>query len=351
MTATITPSTDLTPKTIAASELELKTDGYCTTNTSRNLFYCNSPERLETGYAQLADDGKYFAKETVTGIGRIYTWHENQTGKTITSDILAYNAGTKTVTITISNRGLTNGTTYSDVVAWKNFCAGSTAITYTVAPKAYVSLATLKQVVTTGKCFGIIANFSIVDSSGANASLVLCDYAYANAANQSNATALAVEQSPGTNRRRGVGNGVYTYMYAPTLEVTNSNKKPGYKYGVLASAGSGFGGQDLRTISGSVSGPLVGDFGIQLNMQLTVKNSTGSTGNFKIALGSNGNHFYPIINKNGASYYRTSDSGARKFSDVMVINNLSAGESVTVNFFTVIPAGCDAPVVVCAYRA
>ncbi len=59
-------------------------------------------------------------------------------------------------------------------------------------------------------------------------------------------------------------------------------------------------------------------------MQLTVKNSTGSTGNFKIALGSNGNHFYPIINKNGASYYRTSDSGARKFSDVMVINNLSA---------------------------
>ena len=72
MTATITPSTDLTPKTIAASELELKTDGYCTTNTSRNLFYCNSPERLETGYAQLADDGKYFAKERNPNVKRFH---------------------------------------------------------------------------------------------------------------------------------------------------------------------------------------------------------------------------------------------------------------------------------------
>lgn len=86
-------------------------------------------------------------------------------------------------------------------------------------------------------------------------------------------------------------------------------------------------------------------------MQLTVKNSTGTMGNFKIALGSNGKHFYPIINKGGVSYYRTSDSTARKFSDVMEIKNLPAGESVKVNFFTVIPAGCDAPAVVCAYKA
>lgn len=351
MAVTIKPCANLTPKKVMATELNLKTDGYCTTNTTRSLFYCNSPEQITLQDAQLADDGKYFTKGTVTGTGRIYTWHENQTGKTITSDILAHNPGTKTVTITITNRGLTNAATYSDITAWKNYFAGSSEVHYTLAPGAYQSLAVLKQVVSTGRCFGAIANFTIKDSSGNDGSLLLCDYAYANAVNQSKATSLAKEPNPSSNRRRGVGNGIYTYMYAPSLEVTASGRKYiGYKYGVMESNESGFKGQDLRMINGDGPGVLLGDYGIQLDMRLTVKNSTGTTGNFRIALGSNGNHFYPIINKDGVSYYRSSDSGSRMFSDVMEIDNLPNGATASVNFFTVIPAGCDAPAVVCAYK-
>lgn len=132
-------------------------------NTAEKFFYSNNPEQVVAN--SLADNGAWLARELISGNGQVYTWHINNTGKTIHSSILLYNPNATSITISFSNIGLTNGSG-TDRAAWVNYYKNTSGTkTFTLQPQQYLSPDVLHSLVGAGNLFGKIARFSVSGGS------------------------------------------------------------------------------------------------------------------------------------------------------------------------------------------
>ena len=323
-------------------------------NTAEKFFYSNNPENLKNGYS-LADDGYWLARELISGTGHLYTWHINNTGKTIHSNILLYNPGSTNVTITFSNIGLTNGAN-SDRNAWINYYNNTSGNKiFTLKPQQFLSPDVLQSTVTNGKMFGKIARFSI---SGGN--LYIYDLAYAT--NSGGATAPAPKDES-ISRTRGLGQGFYETMNV-ILTLTDNAATQSFSLGGINGAANNkndsFNGNDLISIKDSSPSPnlshyLYGNYGVQMRINLTIDNQckVGNNGKkVRIFMGTwvsaeNNGGFVPFCRYDKKFYSAiTGNAGARTYVDVLYNDAMPTGKS-TVTFAMIVPAAIStAPVIV-----
>lgn len=312
------------------------------------LFYSQSPEKIDS--TDLADAGKWLNRNTVTGAGLVYTWHNNDTGLKITNHILIYNPSTTdTIVVTSSNYGTSNAT-FTDSNAWKSyFTYGLTPKTVEVAPGGYGSL--FSQSIENGKNFGIVARTNVTKKGTTSAaSAVFYDIAYYSASKSGNATAFATADPPSSLRQRGVGTGYYTTLNLPELAPAANTDGIAFKFG--SSSGS-FNGTDLPylvdaapTSEGNTTGNVRGGYGQQYNISLNIKNTTGVARSFRVYAGSNGGNAFPFVYMGGAitSYPSYADqTPAFQYRDIIDTGVIQPNATVTVSFFYTVPAMSSAP--------
>src|SRR5665647_1477321 len=140
------------------------------------LFYSNNPESVKD--RDLADNGCWLNRANPVGMGQVYVWHNNATGKTIESELYVLNPSESNDIIIKSNQyGLTNGVGVNDVAAWDSFLeSNQTSISVLVKPGQSVEL--FKQTVTPNNNFGIVAAVNITDTKGNPAEAVFEDLVY-----------------------------------------------------------------------------------------------------------------------------------------------------------------------------
>ncbi|AFS77126.1 hypothetical protein Curi_c00440 [Gottschalkia acidurici 9a] len=302
------------------------------------LFYSNSPETFDS--SALADYGKWLFKGDVEGSGQVYTWHVNKTGRRITSCLLIYNPNSFEITVTSTNRGLTNNSGEPDTEAWKSYFLGSRSESITIAPYGYGTL--FQQSVANGRVFGIVARTNVTRrGSSTPAKAVFYDLAYDT--NSGGANSYAIAQS---SHQRGVGNSFYTTFYFNELNITSSGPQ-------AYSIGSGddtFYGEDMVTIvdENRVPNPLLGNFGQQLEVNLPIKNSTGSSGTFYVFLGSRGGVCNPIVSLDGSVHYKNwvGNEDYMRAVDMINVGYLANGQATTVRFHTAVSGMSNTPYVI-----
>lgn len=316
-------------------------------NKSEYLFYSNSPEMLDS--TDMADNGKFLNRASVSGNGQIYTWHANGTGRTINSCILIYNPNAYAVTLKVTNYGLTNDSTQSqpDVIAWEKYYNGqSTSVT--VAAGGYGNL--FLRTIANGNHFGTVARVNIVKQGTATAAAVtLFDLAYFS--NSGNAQSFATPDAATTKRTRGKGAGFYTTITLPTLSPTNTDgigcSFGSKKIGTLANTyDDSFYGADCSVIedpSGMTSGPLQGAYGQQFQMTIPIKNTTSIARKFRVFIGSRGGVAFPFVNFAGSYAKYTNRIENKYYVDVIETDTIASGSTELVTLSTVITAMSDAP--------
>jgi hypothetical protein len=248
------------------------------------FFYSNNPETVQASH--LADSGRYLNRVYVTGEGQLYTWHANGTGSTIKNCILIHNPDpNNSIKVTATNYGLTHSVGYTspDTNAWLDFWGSSMAnpITVTVGPNGYGNIF-LRDISSNAASFGIIARLKITDLSGNPKSAYLYDLAYIS----NSGGAHSIASTDGTQRRRGVANtGYWAEINFAALAPTNEHGL----YYLLAAPGDTFNGTDMPYINdpgGTVSGPLEGNYGQQIQITLPIRNSS-TTEDFNLNFESN----------------------------------------------------------------
>lgn len=320
----------------------------------RKFFYSNNPEQVVND--NLADNGSWLARELISGTGHLYTWHINNTGRSIHFNILLYNPGSSAVTITFSNIGLTNGAG-SERSTWINYYNNTSGNkTYTLNAQQFLSPDVLQSIVAAGNLFGKIARFSI--SGG---SLYIYDLAYVT--NSGGATAPAPKDAS-ISRTRGLGKSFYETINA-TLTLTNSAATQSFSLGGIngknKNKADSFNGADLIYITDSSNGTknasydLYGNYGVQMRINLTIDNQckNGNNGRkIRIFMGtwvnsSNGGGFIPFCRYNKQFYSAaTGDVGAETYVDVLYNDTMPTGKT-TVTFDMIVPAAVStAPVIV-----
>jgi len=322
-------------------------------NTTEKFFYSNNPEQVVA--ESLADNGSWLAREVINGNGHLYTWHINNTGKTIHSNILLYNPGSSDVTITFSNVGLTNGQN-SDRNAWINYYNNQSGDkTYTLRSQQFLSPDILQSVVMNNKLFGKLARFSI---KGGN--LYIYDIAYVS---DSGGAQKPAPRDNSISRTRGLGQGFYETMNV-TLTLTDRAATQSFSLGGINGAANNkndsFKGNDLIYITDSSTSPnlshyLYGNYGVQMRINLTIDNQCklGNNGKkVRVFMGTwvsagNGGGFVPFCRYDKKFYSAiTGNAGAQTYVDVLYNDAMPTGKS-TVTFDMIVPAAIStAPVIV-----
>jgi hypothetical protein len=270
----------------------------------------------------------------------VYTWHQNNSGYTLTSVLLIYNYNSYTIKVSAPNYGLTNGTD-SDSAAWKSYFGGqSTSVT--IPAGGYQSLYT--RSIQNGKNWGIISRLNITNNStGASAGATVFDLAYYDSSKSGNAQSFApVDGSP---CQRGKGNDFFANVTC-TLPITSSHGTNGQRVNFGSIRGSSFSGNECVTLvdaSGQVGGKLEGAYGEQMNITVTVQNQTGSSRSFRIYLGSSSGDHTPVCSLNGSTVSYNNIATQRTYYDVIDLGVISNGSSTAVNFFSVLPGGTSTP--------
>ena len=336
------------------------TESKVSINKNEFLFYSNSPEKVYE--KDLADNGKWLCREMVKGNGQVYTWHENGCSTAITSIILLHNPNNFSVNVTASNIGKSNLTNWqSDILGWQDYFTAGKTYTETIPAGGYTNF--FSQVIPSGEghVFGIVSRLSVTDTNGSPASVQLFDLVYADVNKSGNASSCADRDDESTLRRRGLGAGFYQQINFQPLEIAN-NDFMGFK---LGSKNDFFNGEDLIQIADSsgtaVDNNLFGNYGVQLEVNMTVKN-TGAGGNFAVFYGSNGGACFPFVCYNGAfgkptygSYYggigikdvdAKAPNGGYSYADILDLGWIEAGASLDkISFFTSLTAMGSSPLV------
>lgn len=307
-------------------------------NTSEFFFYSNSPETLDS--SDLADNGKFLNRVSVTGRGQIYTWHHNNVGRTIKNSILIYDSNSFPVKVSVSNYGKTNtsNTGAPDVDAWKSYYDG-TSTSVTVAAGGYGNL--FLTDIPNRNNFGIIARVNVTNSNtSAAATVTMFDLAYIS--NSGGGTAFATPDPASSKRLRGLGKGFYAYLQFPTLTPTNTTG-----CGITIAAKTDFfSGDDCSYItdpSGAFSDLLAGAYGQQYNITVPIKNTTGTTRKFRIFIGSRGGNCFPFVNfGNGIASYKSA-AAALHYRDVIETDSIGNGATTSISFSTVVTALASTP--------
>lgn len=247
------------------------------------LFYSNNPESVTE--SALADKGCWLNRQSVSGAGQVYLWHQNDTGKYIRSVVSIYNPNSYSINVTSTNYGTTNANGESDMNAWKKYLQTPSPIPITIAPYSYGSL--FDQYVAPGNNFGVVARLNIT-SGGSPAGAIVYDLAY-----EYDSSAAWRIASPSGDKECGIGYGFYNSLNFGAIAPKDTL---GLYYGFGYYEDS-FNGNDLVEITGGNStGKIEGSFGQQLVITLPVRNSFNTTRTFRIAVGSRGGATIPVVN-------------------------------------------------------
>lgn len=310
-------------------------------NTSEFFFYSNNPEKVNT--SNYADAGFWFNRSSVHGNGQVYVWHENDTGASLNATLLVYNPSDRAIRVSVSNYGLTSGA-YNDCAAWEQYFDGlSTSIV--VGNAGYGNL--FHRSIPSGHPYGVVARVSITyDGSTEPAGAVFFDLGYRDKSDGAQYAAPA--ESLKTLRMRGLGEGFYVSAQFEPVSPTDSNGT-GYKF--AGGQGDSFNDLDCSYItdpSGETTGRLDGAFGQQFSFTLPVRNDTSYSQRFRIFFGSNGGPSFPFVNFQGQTSYYDGfpECIHHMYVDLLETEELSPGETESVNFFTVVTAGGNSPFVV-----
>lgn len=316
-------------------------------NKNEYFFYSNNPEGLLSQH--MADNGKYLNCVTVSGNGQIYTWHANQTGKTINNCILIYNPNSYAVQVKVTNYGLTDDSTQGkpDADAWEKYYNGQNT-SVTVAAGGFANL--FLRAIGSNHHFGIVARANIV-RSGTNtaASVTLYDLAYFT--NSGSANSFAEAEPLSKKRARGKGTGFYTTIQFPQLAPTN---KAGvgctiaskYVATIPNTYNDSFNGVDCSYItdpSVSTTGYLQGAFGQQFQITIPIKNTTGVARKFRIMIGSRGGIVFPFVNYNGGFAKYNTPISKMEYVDVIETDTIPNNGTTTITFSTLVTAMSNAP--------
>lgn len=318
------------------------------TRTGGWLFYSNSPEQI-TASSGVADVGhflNYVDYTKITGSGRIYVWHENATGSTITHQILIYNpSSTKSITVTPTNVGLT-AWSYNDVNAWTSFWNGNTVPAITIGPNGYASL--FQRSIGNGAPFGIIASVDIKFSDGTNAPASLYDIAYISSAYADNAHSYAPNDAASTLRKRGYATtGYFNYLTMNQFNISDTNYTSAHAF-QIGQQGDGVGTMDCPYITDpsdySRSGYLAGAFGCQQYLTIPIKNSSSSSRKIRLFAGNTNTSdvYFNAYGYGGNTAPTTALLAGNHYYDIFE-DTLAAGASVTYTFQFVIAGGGSAP--------
>lgn len=302
------------------------------------LFYSNNPETVPS--TARADSGKYLSRQTVTGSGQIYTWHENGTGGTVTSTILVYNPNSYPITVSSSNNGITNSKGVSDTSAWVNYLKGTSPVSISIAPGKYDNL--FVQSIPNGNNFGVVARLNVVNSSTlASASAVLWDLVYTS--DSSGGTAQA-ELSGG--KQNGYGSvGSYNYLNFPTIAPTTTN---GLTFSIGYN-GDNFGSLDIVPVTGASSGRIEGSYGSQFYITMPIQNTDSVSRTFRVFLGDTGGFLFPVVNGYGGVVAYKDWVSAGTYVDVVDVT-IPGSTTQTINFTVMFGAIGAAPIKIGARR-
>lgn len=346
---------------------------------TEGFFYCNNPEKVNL--EDLADNGKYLTYNGVKSSGQLYTWHLNNTSKTISSVILVYNHNAFPIKVSFTNIGLTCLPSGNDKAAWESYYTGTNSETKEIPAQGYMSML-VQNNISQGYVFGKIARYSITNkNTGAAATAFFYDLAYNLSQNSGNAHAFAAsdcptDEDPGStkknSRRRGVGNGFYNYLTIGTaskpVELTDSRSERAATIGgvnaqstvypVTGDIYDSFNGQDMAVITGGTgdknngslknndSGYLYGAYGMQMRVTMTVKNSSTKAREIRIFLGCNPglDTKFPVFARFDKKFYAINTPVTNgRLRDVITLGTVAAGATQTITFDTVNLAQSAAP--------
>ena len=174
MSASLIHSTDKSFKhdcTMPLETLRRTFQGKChrEVRVDETLFYCNNPE--EVFKMHLADNGKFLTRNTVQGVGSIYTWHANRTNSPIHNTILAHNPNPFTIRITCTGYGTINQPYGSDVLSWKNYFESVGHKVITIPAYGYASLFTINNI-PANNTFGVLSRY-VIDADAINPNICL----------------------------------------------------------------------------------------------------------------------------------------------------------------------------------
>ncbi|UUZ83507.1 hypothetical protein LJK88_06510 [Paenibacillus sp. P26] len=201
-----------------------------------------------------------------------------------------------------------------------------------------------------GNNFGVVARTSIRNANtSASASAYFYDLAYIS--DSGNASQFA---STVGSHSRGHAGAFYNTFYFDTIAPTDRINGMAYTVGGSGDTFSGsdrvYVWDDAPSSQGNMSGPLDGNFGIQMDIHLPIKNNLGYDSDFRVFIGSIGGYAFPFANMNGisAQYFWVPPF---QYVDVIDTGTIKAGGSYTASFFAVVPAVSSAPWVIGAAPA
>lgn len=309
------------------------------------VFFSDNPESVES--QDLADSGKWLLRDTVTGSGFVYSWHQNNCGYPIQHALSVYNPNSYAIRVTSANFGTSNvGSGSSDSEAWEHYFKGINYDSKVINPNSYGTLFHRSSIAHSNN-FGFLGQLNVTNSSsGAAASAVLYDIAWRT--NSSGATANALPKAP--EQRRGKGPTYYNTFYLQTIAPTTSN---GIAYRILGSPQHPgiFGTDDLVYITdptGLRSGYSMGGFGQHHAVNMTIRNNTNTSRKFHIYIGRPGppteNFSLHVCVHFAGTTVRRDWLTAGKFKDVIATNTLAPGAQEDVSFFMAVPGMSSTPV-------
>lgn len=320
---------------------------YCwTSHSGDSFFYCNNPETID--YSDLADSGKFLTRNGVLGEGSLYTWHCNNTQRTIHSVILIYNPDTVPIHVTLTNIGLTNQASGSDRTAWENYYTGGSSETVTVAPGGYASV--LSQVIPNGNVFGKIAKYNIkFEGEPGPGFAYFYDLVYYQ--DSSSAVDFAIGDNPGNglinSRRRGVGEWYQNDLSVTRIDLTEDLPARAVTIGGINAQKDNFMdsflGDDMVEIVGGSGRPnehdngfLYGAYGLPIKMTFNINNETDQDREVRIFMGCENTSVPVMAFYNGEFFHADNGSyvAAGNVRDVITLGVIPAYRSREITFET-----------------
>lgn len=310
------------------------------------IFYCDRPEPVMI--EDLTDSGKWLNKAEVTGIGQVYVWHHNKTGKSIKSCLLIHNPNGFPITIDVKRAGLTQHKEGPDTKAWVDYFKGCNSKKIEIEPNSYNNV--FLRTINSNEIFGSIAELEITKKgTSEHAKVNLYDIAFLDDRKSGNAKAYATSDA---KHLRGVGNSYITSLMPATIEISGNPKIL-----EIGNTKSSFGKKELIDIidnSNYSNEKLLGCFGQQIDVSLIAKNSSASAGCFKIFMGSKGGPSHPVFKlSDGTTDYRNwvGTDQIQRAADLIEIGIINSGESKLINFSVAVSGMGSAPFVIGVRKA
>ena len=302
-----------------------------------SFVYCNYPERVTSNDKADTNSRKYLNSSNVSGKCHVYSWHENKTGNSAYHALHISNRGSSTITVKVTNYGLTNNV-YNDLQGWKNYFGTKYNNTYVLDQGTSINL--FQQYVANNAPCGYVGFIDIIGGSAR-----LQDVFYSSSPNDPIYQATSNDPLDDLRRRGMDPNGHIFNLTTPTITVTNSQISEMIVFG--SDDNNSFGNDEKASMSGK---SLVGCFGQIMNIKMLIKNGSTTSKKAKICIASRGGASRFLVGLTTDPTFTNTHSvitsglvDAKTFVDIIETDSIPAGATREVSFFTVVPADSFGP--------